>query len=207
MSFKDSKLKLKIEDPPQTGCSGQCTLPLSPTSLKPTSNSKTQLSKKLAGPPICPDFQFRIENCSTLTKSQSTNFSSMQEVGGRWYRELTTWVGSVDNRQCAWLWRRNSLKVWNFQEQQEEDGAYIYVIVESSLYNQLGYYLQNVFIVIATNMCNSEGYERVLKKMTSGQLGRSDRYRVRWVSPILPTWEWDTSGYKTIEINYLLAQY
>ena len=55
--------------------------------------------------------------------------------------------------------------------------------------NQLGYYLQNVFIVIATNMCNSEGYERVLKKMTSGQLGRSDRYRVRWVSPILPTWE------------------
>ena len=25
MSFKDSKLKLKIEDPPQTGCSGQCT--------------------------------------------------------------------------------------------------------------------------------------------------------------------------------------
>ena len=64
--------------------------------------------------------------------------------------------------------------------------------------NQLGYYLQNVFIVIATNMCNSEGYERVLKKMTSGQSGRSDRYRVRWVSPILPTWEWDTSGYKTI---------
>ena len=48
----------------------------------------------------------------------------------------------------------------------------------------LGYYLQNVVIVI--NMCNSEGYERVLKKMTSGQLGRSDRYRVRWVSPILP---------------------
>ena len=50
--------------------------------------------------------------------------------------------------------------------------------------NHLGYYLQNVVIVI--NMCNSEGYERVLKKMTSGQLGRSDRYRVRWVSPILP---------------------
>ena len=45
----------------------------------------------------------------------------------------------------------------------------------------LGYYLQNVVIVI--NMCNSEGYERVLKKMTSGQLGRSDRYRVRWCPP------------------------
>ena len=47
--------------------------------------------------------------------------------------------------------------------------------------NHLGYYLQNVVIVI--NMCNSEGYERVLKKMTSGQLGRSDRYRVRWCPP------------------------
>ena len=45
--------------------------------------------------------------------------------------------------------------------------------------NQLGYHLQNVFIVIAINMCNSEGYGRILKKMTSGQLGRSDRYPVR----------------------------
>ena len=47
--------------------------------------SQTQLFKKLTGPPIYPDFQFRIENCSTLTKSQSTNSSSMQEVevGGK----------------------------------------------------------------------------------------------------------------------------